>query len=474
MKELSKRSTWRNMTPTRASRASLASVSSTSSHENEGTSYQRTLDAILSEPRLAALGAVDVAPCSYNTYSFFSSIWSIRGRNFNMLIAPLIILLVWGVGWQLLFVYIFDEEESGVQEFLASMSDLVTPILLPLSFLLTFRLSRAAVRCEFILIGNYIHVVVMSKTNPPSSSSTVIRFWDARQACGKMVEVCRTNIATVCVGTVSPIRLLKKRHTIRHTIPSRTDNDRAQVESGNGENPDDDEYALELLCEYSRWLAVFPIAVKHFLRPNKRKGWRKEDRAVKRRFEIGTLLPDADARDVIMVYEDEKGESTFDAAPGTVRVRDPPLVVLNRLRELAYDIAYSTYLYRDDSTTCFAPSAQGRAILYQQISDQIDTLYGAFGAMERIKNTPLPFAYAIHLRTFLLLYSFLWNMVSVAEYGWKSLPFLFLLNWALLGVEAAAVECERPFDYNPNHLTLGKVCVLISRNIGQALRELAG
>ena len=65
-------------------------------------------------------------------------------------------------------------------------------------------------------------------------------------------------------------------------------------------------------------------------------------------------------------------------------------------------------------------------------------------------------------------------MVSVAEYGWKSLPFLFLLNWALLGVEAAAVECERPFDYNPNHLTLGKVCVLISRNIGQALRELAG
>ena len=90
----------------------------------------------------------------------------------------------------------------------------------------------------------------------------------------------------------------------------------------------------------------------------------------------------------------------------------------------------------------------------------------------RIKGTPLPFAYAIHLRTFLLLYLFLWNMSSVARYDWVALPFLFLLNWALLGIEAAAVECESPFDYNPNHLVLGKVSVVVSRNIGQALREL--
>ena len=93
--------------------------------------------------------------------------------------------------------------------------------------------------------------------------------------------------------------------------------------------------------------------------------------------------------------------------------------------------------------------------------------------MERIKLTPLPFAYAIHLRTFLLLYLFLWNMASVANLGWVALPFLFLLNWALLGIEAAAVECEKPFQYNPNHLTLGKVSVVIARNIGQCLRELA-
>ena len=54
----------------------------------------------------------------------------------------------------------------------------------------------------------------------------------------------------------------------------------------------------------------------------------------------------------------------------------------------------------------------------------------------------------------------------------QSLPFLFLFNWSLLGIEAAAVECESPFDYKANHLTLGKASALIARNIGQALKEM--
>lgn len=32
------------------------------------------------------------------------------------------------------------------------------------------------------------------------------------------------------------------------------------------------EDAMALLCEYARWLTVFPISVKHFLRPAKRPG----------------------------------------------------------------------------------------------------------------------------------------------------------------------------------------------------------
>ncbi len=34
------------------------------------------------------------------------------------------------------------------------------------------------------------------------------------------------------------------------------------------------------------------------------------------------------------------------------------------------------------------------------------------------------------------------------------------------------MECESPFDYKSNHLTLGKASVIVARNIGQALKEM--
>mmetsp|Transcript_38309 Transcript_38309/g.92396 ORF Transcript_38309/g.92396 Transcript_38309/m.92396 type:complete len:478 (+) Transcript_38309:290-1723(+) len=447
-KSLTRRATWVNMSDRRASLARLDSNYSSTTSQDDGDVLQNTLRSILSPARLAALDSVDVAPVPYNSYSFFSHIMSIHGRNLPMLITPLLSLFLWGLAWQLLFFYGLKDDNiykeiSDVQEYLASMDDLITPLLTPLSFMLTFRLGRAAVR-----------------------------FWDARRAAGKMVEICRTNIATISVGFMAPLRL-RKRH-MRNNQPqnSMTENEKNLAEKS--ERATDGEYAkdaeaLELLCEYACWLAVFPIAVKHFLRPAKRPGWDMQVRLRKRRYEIGTLLLDDDARRVIMEYDDKDGKPTSDSTTGT-RARDPPLVVLNRLHELAYDIAHFTYA--GDGPTSYLPTPQGRAIFYQQTMDQINILFGAFGAMERIKGTPLPFAYAIHLRTFLLLYLVLWNMSSVAKYGWLSLPFLFLLNWALLGIEAAAVECERPFDYNPNHLTLGKVSVVVARNIGQALKEL--
>ena len=429
------------MSARNASLGRLDSYSSTSS-DNEGhdvdSTIKRSLDAIMNPSRLAGLDAADVDPISYNTYSFFSRLWSIRGRNFSMLIAPLLMLLLWGLGWQIIFVYISDG--SGVQEFLASIDRLVVPILTPLSFLLTFRLGRAAVR-----------------------------FWDARRAVGQMIGICRANISIVSVGAISPMRarnmieLYKKSHQTNDSDHNADE----QVANGFSASSQDDEYAIDLLCQYARFLAVFPIAVKHHVRPVARKGWNQDDQYKKRRFEIGTLLSDEDAQKVIMPNDDGNGMPTASAGR---RMRDPPLVVLNRLHQLAYDIAYCTYLCNDSVDT--KPAATTRAVLYQQVTNQLNGLMDAYGAMERIKNTPLPFAYAIHLRTFLLLYLFLWNMISIAEYGWISIPFLTLLNWALLGIEAAAVECESPFEYRENHLTLGKVSILISRNIDQALREI--
>lgn len=431
--------------------ASLASFDTSETNANTDESeFGRTLQTLLSPMRLAAL-EVDVTPVTYNSYSFFSKILSIRGRNFSMLVTPLISLFFWGLGWLLLFSYGPHDEDAiidvtDVKEYLVSIELLITPFLTPISFLLVFRLSRSAVR-----------------------------FWDSRQASGKMIEICRTLAGSVISEFMAPITLskvgrnnaleeqLKYEGNIEHgTAPLNV-----KQCNNEGENGDDDE-ALKLICEFSCWLAVYPIAVKNYLRPEKRVYWDNQATYAKRRFEIGSLLSNRDAERVIMEYDDKNGNPTLDSSAGA-RVRDPPLVVLNRLYELAYELAHFQY---NGGVGRLMPASAGRAVFHQQMSEQINILFAAYGAMERIKLTPLPFAYTVHLRSILFIYLILWNMISVAKYEWVSLPFLFLINWSLLGIEAAAVECESPFEFNPNHLTLGKASATVSRNIGQALREM--
>jgi hypothetical protein len=100
-----------------------------------------------------------------------------------------------------------------------------------------------------------------------------------------MVEICRTIIASVNAEFMSPIRLRKK--GCARTREEQAQRDEIDNEHGvelhkkkhdndteNGQDDKDkDDKALELLCEFSCWLAVFPIAVKFFLRPDTRKGW---------------------------------------------------------------------------------------------------------------------------------------------------------------------------------------------------------
>ena len=117
--------------------------------------------------------------------------------------------------------------------------------------------------------------------------------------------------------------------------------------------------------------------------------------------------------------------------------------MLNRLQELCYDIAH--HHYGEESENLFQPTPQQRATLYQQLNNQVSTMYKCVGTMERIKTTPLPFVYVIHLRTFLFLYLLLWNMTSMASSGWIALPALLAFNLSMLGIEAASVECECPF-----------------------------
>ena len=51
------------------------------------------------------------------------------------------------------------------------------------------------------------------------------------------------------------------------------------------------------------------------------------------------------------------------------------------------------------------------------------------------------------------------------------MPALLAMGWSLLGIEAAAVECERPFGRRANHLALGSFAVTTAQNVAQTLGD---
>ena len=110
---------------------------------------------------------------------------------------------------------------------------------------------------------------------------------------------------------------------------------------------------------------------------------------------------------------------------------------------------------------------QGRLNAYQlsAMLSQIDTLVDVFGGCERIVKTPIPLAYAIHLKQLLLLYCLAlpFQMVG-ALHSWTALA-VGLISFTVFGIEEIGIEIENPFGRDPNDLPLEAICATMHRNI---------
>ncbi|MBD2099944.1 bestrophin family protein [Leptolyngbya sp. FACHB-261] len=95
----------------------------------------------------------------------------------------------------------------------------------------------------------------------------------------------------------------------------------------------------------------------------------------------------------------------------------------------------------------------------------LDDLVDALGACERILKTPMPLAYAIHLKQLLLIYSFSLPFQMVDQLVWITGPVVALISFTLLGIEAIGIEIENPFGRDPNDLPLDAICSTMLRNI---------
>lgn len=99
------------------------------------------------------------------------------------------------------------------------------------------------------------------------------------------------------------------------------------------------------------------------------------------------------------------------------------------------------------------------------IEQNVQVLIDCIGACERIKRTPLPFAYVVHLRRALAVYCGTLPFALVEYFGWLTVPVTFLVSYVLLGIEEIGVEIEEPFGTDDNDLPLDRFCTTIELNL---------
>ncbi len=99
------------------------------------------------------------------------------------------------------------------------------------------------------------------------------------------------------------------------------------------------------------------------------------------------------------------------------------------------------------------------------LEGNVQRLVDYLGGCERIQNTPMPFAYMVHLRRALIVYCFTLPFALLDKYHWESLAIVMIVAYIMFGIEEIGVEIENPFGDDENDLPLEQICENISKNV---------
>jgi putative membrane protein len=87
-----------------------------------------------------------------------------------------------------------------------------------------------------------------------------------------------------------------------------------------------------------------------------------------------------------------------------------------------------------------------------QINNSLNLLLEYSNNLERIKNTPIPLAYVLHIKMSILIYLLTLPFGMFHEMGLWATPLVMLVYYIIAGVEIISNEIENPFADDPNDL----------------------
>ena len=105
----------------------------------------------------------------------------------------------------------------------------------------------------------------------------------------------------------------------------------------------------------------------------------------------------------------------------------------------------------------------------QMLDANLMAFNDALGGAERILRTPIPFAYAQHIKIFVVLFCFTAPFVMADVMGWATPVAVAFLAIALFGIDEIGVEIEEPFGDDPNDLPLDAIGNGIEKAVAEVL-----
>ena len=107
---------------------------------------------------------------------------------------------------------------------------------------------------------------------------------------------------------------------------------------------------------------------------------------------------------------------------------------------------------------------------FRVLDQNLTSLADSIGGAERIHRTPVPIAYAHHIKVFVTLFCFSVPFAMVEQMGWFTPFAAAVLGFALFGIDEIGIEIEDPFGYDANDLPLDPIGDRIERSVLDILR----
>lgn len=103
------------------------------------------------------------------------------------------------------------------------------------------------------------------------------------------------------------------------------------------------------------------------------------------------------------------------------------------------------------------------------LNAELQSFADNLGACERIKKTPIPYAYSLFLKKIIFVYVFSMPIGFVLDFGYWAMPIVTFIFYAFASIEVIAEEIEDPFGTEANDLPTDLICDTIRTNLHEIL-----